>query len=159
MQPHWASKETSLKAGRDSLKPTLSKLIIFGHKYALISLKGTGWECWLVQNYKEKGSIIHQFTCFCMENHLRKFQLKRTLISWDMNENINNENKKNSGFGEVLYTVKKKNTLSHHIIDNFLQWVFLSKLLQYLGFCDTIWQFFYHFTSELSTFAFYPPTL
>ena len=31
---------------------------------------GTGKECWLVQNYKEKGSIVHQFTCFCMENHL-----------------------------------------------------------------------------------------
>ena len=23
-----------------------------------------------VQNYKEKVSIVHQFTCFCMENHL-----------------------------------------------------------------------------------------
>ena len=42
-------------------------------------------ECWLVQNYKEKGSIVHQFTCFCMENHLWKFQPKRTHINWDMN--------------------------------------------------------------------------
>ena len=65
-------------------------------------IKGTGWEGWLVQNYKEKGSIVHQFTCLCMENQLWKFQLKRTHISWDMNENINKENKKNSGFGEVL---------------------------------------------------------
>ena len=53
-------------------------------------------------NYKEKGSIVHQFTCFCMENHLWKFQPKQTPISWDMNENINKENKKNSGFGEAL---------------------------------------------------------
>ena len=30
------------------------------------------------------------------------FNLKRTNISWDMNENINKENKKNSGFGEAL---------------------------------------------------------
>ena len=59
-------------------------------------------KCWLVQNYKEKGSIVHQFTCFCMENHLWKFQHKRTHISWDMNENINKENKNNSGFGEAL---------------------------------------------------------
>ena len=59
-----------------------------------------------------------------------------------MNENINKENKKNSGFGEVLYS-----TRSHTIIiDSFLQWLFLSKFLQYFGFCDTTWQFFYHFT-------------
>ena len=31
-----------------------------------------------------------------MENHLWKFQLKQTHISWDMNENINKEYKKNS---------------------------------------------------------------
>ena len=37
-----------------------------------------------------------------VENHLWKFQPKRTHISWDMNENINKENKKNSGFGEAL---------------------------------------------------------
>ena len=55
-----------------------------------------------MQNYKEKGSILHPFTCFRMENHLWKFQPKRTRISWDMNENINKENKKNSGFGEAL---------------------------------------------------------
>ena len=55
-----------------------------------------------MQNIKEKGSIVHQFTCFCMENHLCKFQSKRTNISGDMNENINKENKKNSGFGEAL---------------------------------------------------------
>ena len=24
-----------------------------------ITFKGTGKECWLVQNYKEKGSIVH----------------------------------------------------------------------------------------------------
>ena len=42
-----------------------------------------------MQNYKEKGSIVHQFTCFCMENHLWKFQPKWTRISWDMKENIN----------------------------------------------------------------------
>ena len=35
-----------------------------------------------------------------------KFQPKRTHISWDMNANINKENKKNSGFGEA--------PLSHH---------------------------------------------
>ena len=46
--------------------------------------------------------IVHQFTCFCMENHLWEFQPKRTHICWDMNENINKENKKNSGFGEAL---------------------------------------------------------
>jgi len=40
-----------------------------------------------------------------------------------------------------------------------VQLLFLSKCLQYLGFFDTIWQFFYHFTSQLSTFAFYHPTL
>ena len=33
-----------------------------------------------------------------MENHLWKFQPKQThIISWDMNEYINKENKKNSG--------------------------------------------------------------
>ena len=37
-----------------------------------------------------------------MENHLWKFQPKRTDISWEMNENINKEIKKNSGFGEAL---------------------------------------------------------
>ena len=55
-----------------------------------------------MQNYKEKGSIVHQVTCFCMENHLWKFQPKRTHISGDMNENINKENKTTSGFGEAL---------------------------------------------------------
>ena len=60
-----------------------------------------------------------------------------------MNENINKENKKNSGFGEALQ-YKRSHTI---IIYNFLQWLFLSKFLQYLGFCDTIWQFFYQFTS------------
>ena len=33
---------------------------------------------------------------------LSKFQPKRTHYSWDMNENMNKENKKNSGFGEAL---------------------------------------------------------
>ena len=28
-----------------------------------IAFKGTGY-CWLVLNYKEKGSIVHQFTFF-----------------------------------------------------------------------------------------------
>ena len=65
-------------------------------------VKGTGSECWLVQNYKEKGSIVHQFTCFSMENHLWKFQPKQTHNSWDMNENMNKENEKNSGFGGAL---------------------------------------------------------
>ena len=39
-----------------------------------------------------------------MENQLWKFEPKRTHISWDkiMNENINKENKNNSGFGEAL---------------------------------------------------------
>ena len=37
-----------------------------------------------------------------MENHLWKFQPIQTHISWDMNENINKENEKNSGFGEAL---------------------------------------------------------
>ena len=37
-----------------------------------------------------------------MENHVWKFQPERTHISWDMNENINKENKKNSGLGEAL---------------------------------------------------------
>ena len=37
-----------------------------------------------------------------MENQLWKFQPKQTHISWDMNENINKENKKNSGFGAAL---------------------------------------------------------
>ena len=50
------------------------------------------------------------------------------------------------------------NALTPLIIDNFLQWLFLSKFLPYLGVCDTISQWFYHFTS-FSTFAFYPPTL
>ena len=77
-----------------------------------------------------------------MENHLWKFQPKQTHISWDMNENINKENKKNCGFGEALQ--ERSHTI---IIDSFLQWLFLSKLLQYLGFCDTIWQLFYHVTS------------
>ena len=59
-----------------------------------------------------------------------------------MNENINKENKKNFGFGAALQY------RSHTIIkDNFLQWLFLSIFCQYLGFWDTIWQFFYNFTS------------
>ena len=37
-----------------------------------------------------------------MENILWKFQPKRTHISWDMNENINKENKHNFVFGEAL---------------------------------------------------------
>ena len=59
---------------------------------------------WLVQNYKEKGSIVHHFTCFCIENHLWKFKPKQThtCISWDMNEKKKKEKKKkNSGFGEA----------------------------------------------------------
>ena len=79
--------------------------------------------------YKEKGSIVHRFTCLCMENHLWKFQPKRTHISWDINENINKENKKNSGFGE-----ERSHTI---IIDNFLQWVFLSKFFAIFWFLWT----------------------
>ena len=37
-----------------------------------------------------------------MEKHLWKFQPRQTHYSLDMNENINKENKKNSGFGEAL---------------------------------------------------------
>ena len=51
-----------------------------------------------MQSYKEKVSIVHQFTGFCMENHLWKFQPKQTHISWDMNEK---KEKKKSGFGEA----------------------------------------------------------
>ena len=64
--------------------------------------KGTGEECWLVQKNKDNESIVHQFPRSCMENHLWKFQPKRIHISWDINENINKENKKKSGFGEAL---------------------------------------------------------
>ena len=67
-----------------------------------VGLLGKTVHFWLVQNFNEKGSILHHFTCFCMEYHLWKFQPKQTHISWDMNENINKENKKNSGLGEAL---------------------------------------------------------
>ena len=41
--------------------------------------------------------------------------------------------------------------LSHHYHRlSFLQWLFLSKLLQYLGFCDVIWLFFDHLPHNLA---------
>ena len=55
-----------------------------------------------MQNYKEKGSIVHQFTCFCMENHIcENFNPNGLILAEIMNENINKENN-NSGFGEAL---------------------------------------------------------
>ena len=103
-----------------------------------------------MQNYKEKGLIVHQFICFCMENHLWKFQPKWTHISWDMNENINKENKR------IL--VLETHTI---IIYNFLQWLFLSKFFAIFGF---LWHHLtillpFHLITYSSTFAFYPPTL
>ena len=47
----------------------------------------------------------------------------------------------------ILVLEKRYSNAHTIIIDSFLQWLFLSKMLQYLDFCDTIWQFFYHFTS------------
>ena len=55
------------------------------------------WNYIITFAFKDRGSIVHQFTCFCMEHHLWKFQPKRIHISRVMNENINKENKKNSG--------------------------------------------------------------
>ena len=56
----------------------------------------------IIYSKRKNQLYISLITCFCMENYLWKFQPKRTYISWDMNENINKENKKNSGFGEAL---------------------------------------------------------
>ena len=61
-------------------------------------LKVLGKSVGLCKTTKRKDQLSIQFTCFCMENHLWKFQPKRTHISWDMNENINKENKKEFWF-------------------------------------------------------------
>ena len=86
-----------------------------------------------------------------MENHLWKFQPKRTHISWDMNANINKE-KKNSGFGEALQW--RSHTI---IIDSFLQWLFAFAIFGFLWHHLTILLPFHLIT--YSTFAFYTPTL
>ena len=71
-----------------------------------------------------------------------------------MNENINKENKNNSGFGEALQ--KHSHTI---IMDNFLSDYFFQ------SFCN-IWvsvtpsdNYFTISPHNFSTFAFYPPTL
>ena len=66
------------------------------------NLKVLGKSVGLCKTTKRKDQLYISFFFFCMENHLWKFQPKRTHISWDMNENINKENKENSGFGEAL---------------------------------------------------------
>ena len=64
-----------------------------------------------------------------------------------MNENINIKR---------FLVLEKRYSCSHTIIiDNFPQWLFLSKFLLYLGFYDTIW-FFYHFTSYNLHFCILP---
>ena len=56
-----------------------------------------GKECWLVQNYKEKGAI----GLLVSDGESSVILTKTDSFSWDMNENINKENKKNSGFGTL----------------------------------------------------------
>ena len=53
------------------------------------SLKLLGKSVGLCKTTKRKDQLYISLPCFCMENHLWKFQSKRTHISWDMNENIN----------------------------------------------------------------------
>ena len=71
--------------------------------FILISLKVLGKSVSLCKTTKKKDQLyIGLLVSVWRIIDLWKFQPKQTHISWDMNENINEENKMNSGFGEAL---------------------------------------------------------
>ena len=65
-------------------------------------LKVLGKSVGLCKTTKRKDQLYISLFVSVWRIICEKFQPKRTHISWDMNENINKENKKNSGFGEAL---------------------------------------------------------
>ena len=66
--------------------------------------KGTGKECWLVQNYKEKGSSVHQFTNVSVWRIIcENFNPNGLILAEDMNEKYKQGfSKRILVFGEAL---------------------------------------------------------
>ena len=65
-------------------------------------LKVLGKSVGLCKTTKRKDQLYISLLVSIYGESSVKISTKRTHISWDMNENINKENKKNSGFGEAL---------------------------------------------------------
>ena len=77
---------------------------------SLESLKVLGKSVGICKTTKRKDQLYkYQFTCFCMENHLWKFQPKRTHISWRYEWKYKQRKEKELWFWRSV-TV----TLSHH---------------------------------------------
>ena len=68
----------------------------------MFTLKVLGKSVGLCKTTKRKDQLYISLLVSVWRIIMWKSQPKRTHISWDMNENINKENKKNSGFGEAL---------------------------------------------------------
>ena len=75
------------------------RLFHIQNHYWTIPLKVLGKSVGLCKTSKRKDQLYISLLVFVWRINW-KFQPKRTHISWDMNENINKENKKNSGFGD-----------------------------------------------------------
>ena len=110
-----------------------------------------------MQNYKEQRSIVHQFSCFCMENHLWKFHPKwRSYYLTIWMPRINAANNKNSGILEKRYCHARR----PRSVDSFLQWLFTwQKLLNIFEISLTLSEKAFTISPRnLALIAFYPPT-
>ena len=68
----------------------------------ILSLKVLGTSVGLCKTTKRKNQLYISLLVSVWRIICENLNPKRTHISWDMNENINKENKKNYGFGEAL---------------------------------------------------------
>ena len=66
------------------------------------NLKVLGKSVGLCKTTKRKDQLYISLLVSVWRIICENFNPNRLIISWDMNENINKENKKNSGFGEAL---------------------------------------------------------
>ena len=93
----------SVSCGSNSAYSRCTSMIFISNQLLFYCwLKVLGKSVDLCKTTKRKNQLYISLLVFCVENHLWKFQPKRTHIIWDMNGNINKENENNSGFGEAL---------------------------------------------------------